>query len=102
MLLLFHSFYLPGDCWLVAALASLATEGRDMINRVIPVDQSFSAADGYCGAFRVNFWRFGRWVEVIVDDRLPTINGQLIYIHSNDRNEFWGSIVEKAYAKYDV
>jgi len=53
------------------------------------------------GIFRFNFWHFGRWKEVLVDDRLPTVNGQLIYGQNlSQPNEFWVPLVEKAYAKY--
>ena len=45
-------------------------------------------------------FRFGEWVEVVIDDKLPTINGNLIYLKAEDPNEFWSPLLEKAYAKF--
>ncbi|CAJ1053861.1 calpain-1 catalytic subunit-like [Xyrichtys novacula] len=71
--------------------------GQGMVGQVVPLDQRFD--EDYCGLFRFRFWRYGRWVEVIVDDKVPTINGKLIFVHSKDPNEFWPALLEKAYAK---
>ncbi|KTG31091.1 hypothetical protein cypCar_00027978, partial [Cyprinus carpio] len=91
-----------GNCWFVAACSSLASR-EALWQKVIPdwKDQEWDKQkpESYAGIFHFRFWRFGEWVDVVIDDRLPTANGKLIYCHSNDSNEFWSALVEKAYAK---
>ncbi|KAF7218705.1 calpain-9 [Nothobranchius furzeri] len=84
------------DCWVLSAIASLSVH-PSLLKKVVPLNQSFQ--DDYNGSFIFRFWQYGQWEEVRIDDFLPTQENQLIYLSSPERQEFWSSLLEKAYAK---
>ena len=54
------------------------------------------------GIFHFRFWRFHQWFDVVIDDRLPYLTKrQRLWGARNlfELNEFWVSLLEKAYAK---
>ncbi|XP_056267668.1 calpain-1 catalytic subunit-like [Pseudoliparis swirei] len=84
-----------GNCWFLAAISAL-TFKKSLFGQVVSLDQSFS---DYAGVFHFRFWRFGKWVDVVIDDLLPTLNNKPLSVRSKIGNEFWAPLLEKAYAK---
>ncbi|XP_030602851.1 calpain-2 catalytic subunit-like [Archocentrus centrarchus] len=84
-----------GNCWFVATISALTFQ-KDLMAQVVPMEQSFR---NYAGIFHFRFWRFGKWVDVVIDDYLPTINKELLSLRSKCGHEFWAPLLEKAYAK---
>ncbi len=85
-------FWLPG-----VVMAQLASS-RANFEQTVPPGQSFADGD-YAGIFHFRFCYAGKWRSVVVDDRLPTIEGQLVMAHEQSGNYFVVSLLEKAYAK---
>ncbi|KAF7996626.1 hypothetical protein HCN44_002272 [Aphidius gifuensis] len=87
-----------GDCWFLAGLLNLKYH-ENLFNFIVPSnDQSFEK-DKYAGMFHFRFWQVGKWVDIVIDDRLYTLSKFLWYTALKDSNEFWVPLIEKAYAK---
>ncbi|XP_041348912.1 calpain-A-like [Gigantopelta aegis] len=86
-----------GDCWFLSSCAAISQQEKS-IKKVVPRGQVLCGPH-YKGIVWFSFWRFGKWVDVFIDDQLPTVNGDLIYAHCTEPKEFWVALIEKAYAK---
>jgi len=94
-----------GNCYFLAAIANTATAASDLIvNDLIVEDYADQ------GIYGVKFYVHGRWVTVVVDDRIPCVpfGSQWMPIfaglkdHSGQEanvKELWPMIFEKAWAK---
>ena len=85
-----------GDCYLIAALSSLAWARTYVIAHRTWRDGRRQEID------MVLFHKNGDWVKVSVSEKMPmyTRTNNLIYARSRDRGEIWPCVYEKAYAKW--
>lgn len=64
----------------------------------MPKEQNFDT--NYAGIFMFEFWHYGHWIRIVVDDRLPVKDGKLVFCRNlKYPNEMYGPLLEKAYAK---
>jgi hypothetical protein len=106
-----------GDCWFLAAVATLCSvEGV--------LDRICVARDQECGVYGFVFFRDGEWIHTVIDDNLylstpdyaggydprgeserkvkerqQTGSDALYFASCSDQNETWLPLLEKAYAK---
>ncbi|KAM4694115.1 calpain-13-like [Discoglossus pictus] len=85
-----------GDCWVLSAMGSVTLK-QDLLKIVMPLNQGFTTK--YAGIFHFRFWHFGEWVDIVIDDLLPFVNGKYLSVQPSNGIEFWPCLVEKAYAK---
>ncbi|XP_023235751.1 calpain-A-like isoform X2 [Centruroides sculpturatus] len=85
------------DCWFLSSCAAVA-QYPTLMRKVIPSNQPLYGT-GYKGFIWFQFWQYGKWVTVYIDDLLPTKDGRLIFSRCSDNREFWVALLEKAYAK---
>jgi calpain-15 len=80
-----------GDCYVLAALASLA-------ERPLRVHEMFYNAKNASGCYLIKFYVNGIPTGVMVDD-LFLCNGSDLFFARCKGDEFWVALIEKAYAK---
>ena len=54
-----------GNCWFISAVSVIASV-KEYADRVIPENQAFDE-ENYAGIFVFRFYRYGQWLEVVVD-----------------------------------
>ncbi len=77
-----------------------ATKNKSILEAIFPIDNA-DPKNMELGIYHFRFWYFGDWIDVVVDDYLPTtLDNNLLFCHNQThRNEFWSCLAEKAFAK---
>jgi hypothetical protein len=90
-----QSSYL-GNCYFLSALSILCgCRETDMVPQLFISTEFFNQ-----GLVGLKFFKEGIWWDVAVDTLMPTADGKIpVFARNKDINEWWLSIIEKAYAK---
>jgi hypothetical protein len=98
------------DAWLLSAIQIVAASGgvgdADVDEAVDNIFVSKSTSMN--GAYAVRFWKNAQWETVIVDDYFPVLEARYnlskcagaAFSYTNNFEELWVPLIEKAYAKY--
>lgn len=82
-----------GDCYLLAALSSIAKQNPKVIENAIHQKPD--------GTYTVRFYEDKKPVDVTIDGKLPKDRwGSLEYASGTNHSELWPALIEKAYAKW--
>lgn len=84
-----------GNCWLIAALASVA-EYPGLVRKVM-LSKTASARGKY--SMRLFDWNRNRWVTITVDENMPLKDDRPLFAQPHG-HELWVSMLEKGFAKF--
>ena len=49
------------------------------------IDNYLLTSTSYKPVLLSRFWQYGEWVDVVIDDYLPTRNGKLVFMQSDSQ-----------------
>ncbi|CBZ28146.1 putative calpain-like cysteine peptidase [Leishmania mexicana MHOM/GT/2001/U1103] len=82
------------DCSTLTAFAALLERHPDVIRNCF-----ISKKPRKDGRYTFQFHRYGQWIKVEIDDRIPMVKGDTVFCRS-PTHHWWPLLLEKAYAKF--
>ena len=95
--------------WLLAAISMVAASGGVGDKEIDPlIDFLFLNKESKTGAYAIRLWKNSQWEAIVVDDYLPIKNESFrekksrgaAFAFSENMQELWVPLLEKAFAKY--
>ena len=84
-----------GNCWLMAAVSTLAERENRITNFMIS-----DKVDTKAGVYAMNMYTLGVPFTMMIDDQMLMLGDNTIFAGLGKDGSIWGALVEKAFAKY--